>query len=87
VICRSGVVAGRSTSTVSGVGTALRHHRSAAGSLPLLREDAAGEVRVRVPVRVEGRERHEQDKGHETRRGERQMVAEKAATQVAARAG
>jgi hypothetical protein len=55
------------------------------GSLPFLRKRTAEDVRVGVPVGVKAREAHEQDEHHPTREGERHVVAEKAATQIAAR--
>jgi hypothetical protein len=60
--------------------------RSGPASLSLLGKCAAEDVRVGVPVCLEGRESHEQDEYDGTREAEWHMVAKKAATQVAARA-
>ncbi|MBI2404009.1 MAG: hypothetical protein HYV20_14980 [Gemmatimonadetes bacterium] len=57
-------------------------HRSAADSL--LGQRSTEDVRVGVRAGVEERQTHEHDKDHGTRKGEWQMVAEKATTQVAA---
>jgi hypothetical protein len=55
-------------------------------SLSLPWESTAEDVRMRIPVRVEGRERHEQQKEQCTRQGKWHVVAKKATTDVAARA-
>jgi hypothetical protein len=64
--------------------TAAVIHPSALTSLPLLRERTAEDVHVGVPVGVEGRQTHEQDEDHGTRKSERHVVAKKATTQAAA---
>jgi hypothetical protein len=59
-------------------------HRSTLASLPLPGKRTTEDVRVGVHVGVEGRERHEQDEDHATRKGKWQMVAKNAATHAAA---